>query len=167
MGASHVKMTTPSMNPRVQHAYRYRGRHKAPEQTTSEVQSPRVDSETNEPVIRGGPVAVSGKSVSGRVADHGNYQYSSTMGSTTQRDRTHVRPRGRDGLQDYLNSARTATMAPGTGGFGGPRPAEPLSPRSRALDIQNLRKPTKAQTLKHHIKQGEVNRVEYVLEDAY
>lgn len=137
------------MNPRVQHAYRYRGRHKPIENATS--RSPVADDDPKDNDLRrsGGPVAVSGKSVSGRVADHRNYQFSSTMGSTTHRER---RTTVREGLHDYFNSARTGSLAPGSSGYGGLRAAEPQSPRGRGLDFSNMKKPTKAQTLKHHIR---------------
>lgn len=113
-GVNPAKGMTPSMNPRVQHAYRYRGRR--PQEDTSEIQSPRLETETNERALqrRSQIVGVSGKSVPGKVADHGNYQYSSTMGSTTQRDL--ARTTGRDMLQGFLNTARTGSMVLVSGG---------------------------------------------------
>ena len=55
-------------------------------------------------------IGVAGKSVSGKVADHQNYQYSSTMGNTTQRVISNANLSSRDAVLGYLNSARTGSL---------------------------------------------------------
>ena len=123
-------------------------------------------------------LGVSGKSVSGRVADHNNFvMLKSPLGSTTQRD---LRPVGggpdlqRHGL---LNTGRTGSLILMTGSIGQRKVIPETNLTSRLSDEHTPRQAVETQlrkrikldkakstNLKSHIRQGEANKDKNTIE---